>query len=89
MSVHVFDLHDWDPEQLSIFDIEQPKISGDKNIVKTVAVDIRSVGARKRVSDAVDTINNRYGEFVVTPAAMMDMSGEILDRIAFGQVRDL
>lgn len=89
MSVHVFDLHDWDPEQLSIFDIEQPKMSSDKNIVKTVAVDIRSVGARKRVSDAVDNINNRYGEFVVTPAAMMDMSGEILDRIAFGQVKDM
>ena len=88
MSVHVFDLHDWEPEQLSIFDIKQNEISNKKQGIKTVATDIRSVGSRKRVSDAVDAINNRYGEFVVTPASMMDMSGEILDRIAFGQVRD-
>lgn len=25
----------------------------------------------------------RYGEFVITPGTMMDMKGEILDRIAF------
>jgi DNA polymerase-4 len=89
MSVHVFELRDWDPEQLSIFDIEKKEIGNKKYGVTTVATDIRSVGARKRVSDAVDAINNRYGEFVLTPAAMMDMSGEILDRIAFGQVKDM
>jgi DNA polymerase-4 len=89
MSVHVFELRDWDPEQLSIFDIEKKEIGNKKYRVTTVATDIRSVGARKRVSDAVDAINNRYGEFVLTPAAMMDMSGEILDRIAFGQVKDM
>lgn len=89
MSVHVFDLHDWEPEQLTIFDIEKPLDKHPKRRLQTVDVNIRSVGARKRVSDAVDAINNRYGEFVVTPASMMDMSGEILDRIAFGQVRDI
>ena len=45
--------------------------------------------ARRRLSDALDDVNNRYGEFLLTPAAMMDMQGEILDRIAFGSVRDL
>ncbi len=91
MSVHVFELRDWDPEQLTIFDIEKPveADSGTKHRLQTVATGIRSVGSRKRVSDAVDAINNRYGEFVVTPAAMMDMSSEILDRIAFGQVKDM
>ena len=89
MSVHVFDLHDWEPEQLSIFDSKKHEISNKKYGMETVATDIRSVGARKRVSDAVDAVNNRYGEFVVTPATMLDMKGEILDRIAFGQVRDL
>lgn len=91
MSVHVFELRDWDPEQLTIFDIEKPVEANlaPKHRLQTVATDIRSVGARKRVSDAVDAINNRYGEFVLTPAAMMDMSGEILDRIAFGQVKDM
>lgn len=47
------------------------------------------VSADHRVTDAIDHINNRYGEFVVTPAAMMDMRGEILDRVAFGSVRDV
>lgn len=48
----------------------------------------RSFGADRHISDAVDKINDRYGEFVITPALMMDMQGEILDRIAFGSVRD-
>jgi len=31
----------------------------------------------------MDAVNTRYGEFVITPGTMMDMKGEILDRIAF------
>lgn len=89
MSVTVFNLRDWDPEQLSIFDVPESKVEGQKSKINVVATNIRSQGARKRTSDAVDAINNRYGEFVVTPAMMMDMSGTILDRIAFGQVRDM
>lgn len=49
----------------------------------------RSFAAERHLSDAVDEINNRYGEFVITPGTMMDMRGEILDRIAFGNVRDM
>lgn len=41
------------------------------------------------VSDALDKINDKYGEFVVTPATMMGMSKTILDRIAFGSVKEL
>ena len=89
IAVTVFELQDWDPVQLSIFDAEESKVEGRKSKVATIATDIRSMDARKRTSDAVDSINNRYGEFVVTPAMMMDMSGTILDRIAFGQVRDM
>ncbi len=51
--------------------------------------DERSFRAERHVSDAIDEINNRYGEFVITPASMMDMHGEILDRVAFGNVRDV
>ncbi len=96
MSVHVFGLQPWDPEQLSIFDTVQGRTlyskelgAGGKEKVQIIAADLRSAGARKRVSDAVDAINNRYGEFVITPAMMLDMQGTILDRIAFGQVKDL
>lgn len=55
----------------------------------SLLLDERNFAAERRVSDAVDEINNRYGEFVITPAMMMDMSGEILDRVAFGSVRDV
>jgi DNA polymerase-4 len=41
------------------------------------------------VSDAMDKINDRWGEFVITPALMMDMDDIILDRIAFGGVKEL
>ena len=51
--------------------------------------DARGYLAAKRVSDALDIVNNRYGEYVVAPATMMGMKGEVLDRIAFGNVRDL
>ena len=71
MSVTVFDLHDWDPEQLDLFGSE------------------RGYLAARRISDALDAVNNRYGEFVVTPANMMFMNKVVLDRIAFGNVRDM
>lgn len=41
------------------------------------------------VSDAADKINDIYGEFTVVPGIMMEMDGVILDRIAFGGVREL
>lgn len=66
MSVNVYDIRDWDPEQLSLLD------------------GIRDLDSGKNLSDAVDSINNRYGEFKITPATMAEMQGTILDRIAFG-----
>jgi DNA polymerase-4 len=47
------------------------------------------VDKRRKVSDACDMINDKYGEFVITPALMMDMDDTILDRIAFGRIREL
>jgi DNA polymerase-4 len=44
---------------------------------------------RRNVSDAVDEMNDRYGEYVVTPALMMGLDKEIVDRIAFGGVKEL
>jgi trehalose-6-phosphate synthase len=41
------------------------------------------------VSDAIDQINDRHGELVITPALMMGMEATILDRIAFGGVKEL
>lgn len=44
---------------------------------------------RRHVSDALDTINDKYGEYVITPALMMGMDDLIVDRIAFGGVKEL
>jgi hypothetical protein len=41
------------------------------------------------VSEAADKINDRWGEFVITPALMMGMDDIILDRISFGGVKEL
>ena len=41
------------------------------------------------VSAAMDPINDRWGEFVITPALMLGMDDIILDRIAFGGVKEL
>jgi DNA polymerase-4 len=43
----------------------------------------------RRVSDAMDAINERWGDFVITPATMLGMEGTILDRISFGGIRDI
>ena len=79
MSITTFDLAPADPEQLNLFDTVQGSTLYSQ----------RSFRAERHISDAVDEINNRYGEFVITPATMMDMNGEILDRIAFGNMRDV
>ncbi len=41
------------------------------------------------LQDAMDEINDRYGEFVVHPALMMNMDELVLDRIAFGGVKEM
>jgi DNA polymerase IV len=43
----------------------------------------------RKVADAADFLNDKYGEFTVVPGTMMDMDTVILDRIAFGGVRDM
>jgi len=44
---------------------------------------------QRKVADAMDQINDKYGEFTVVPGIMMDMDNVILDRIAFGGVKEL
>jgi DNA polymerase-4 len=41
------------------------------------------------VSEAMDKVNDKWGEFVITPALMMGMDDILLDRIAFGGVKEL
>ena len=50
---------------------------------------LSSIKNASRVSEAMDKTNDRWGEFVITPALMMDMDEIILDCIAFGGVKEL
>lgn len=43
----------------------------------------------RKLYDAVDKINDRYGEMVISPALMMGMKDLIIDRIAFGGTKEL
>lgn len=43
----------------------------------------------RKVADTMDQINDKYGEFTIVPGIMMDMDNLILDRIAFGGVKEL
>ena len=41
------------------------------------------------MSDAADQINDKYGEYMVTPALLLGLGDQIIDRIAFGSVKEL
>lgn len=49
------------------------------------------MGEQKKMdlSNAMDAMNDRYGEYIITPALMMGMRDQIVDRVAFGGVKDL
>ena len=76
-------------------------MSGYKKPVRNLAVSVYDLieGAAEQldmffspthaVSDAMDEINDKYGDFVVTPALMMGMESVIIDRISFGGVKEL
>lgn len=47
------------------------------------------VSKQRKTADAMDSINDKYGEFSVVPALMMGMGDTVIDRIAFGGVKEL
>ena len=44
---------------------------------------------KRRLVRAVDKVNTRWGNFVITPARMVGTGGVVHDRIAFGGVKEL
>jgi DNA polymerase-4 len=76
-------------------------MSGYKKRVRNVAVSVYDLipntdeqlemfaSPTHAMSEAMDEINNKWGEFVITPALMMGMDDIILDRIVFGGVKEL
>ncbi|MFC1700462.1 hypothetical protein ACFLZ4_02380 [Patescibacteria group bacterium] len=47
------------------------------------------IGKKERLNEAVDTINNKWGDYAITPAMLLDAKEYIQDRIAFGGVKEL
>ncbi|MBU1132971.1 hypothetical protein KKG08_01740, partial [Patescibacteria group bacterium] len=47
------------------------------------------IGKKERLNEAVDKINSRWGNFVITPAKILQAKEYIQDRIAFGGVKEL
>ena len=43
----------------------------------------------RKVSVALDAINDKYGEYVITPGLLLGMKDLVIDRIAFGGVKEL
>jgi DNA polymerase-4 len=44
---------------------------------------------KDNLTKAIDDINHRWGNFVITPATMANMENHVHDRISFGNVRGL
>jgi nucleotidyltransferase/DNA polymerase involved in DNA repair len=49
----------------------------------------QNVVRKEALTKTVDTINGRFGNFTVAPARMVLEKGKVLDRIAFGAVKEL
>lgn len=60
-----------------------PSDPQQQNIFQGTRLDSHSI------ADASDEINDRFGEFTLIPGTMTGMEGLILDRIAFGSVKNM
>lgn len=47
------------------------------------------IDKKKRLNKALDLINDRWGDFVITPAELLKAKDYVHDRIAFGGVKEL
>jgi len=48
-----------------------------------------NIQKKKLLTDALDDISERWGDFVITPAMMLNTKDLVKDRISFGGVREL
>lgn len=49
----------------------------------------QSIDKKDRLAKAIDKINHRYGQFVITPAMMLQTGDLVPDRISFGGVKEI
>jgi DNA polymerase-4 len=62
------------------------------NLLKSSALQLEmfsDVEKKKKLVTSIDKVNERWGDFVVTPAKMLSAKEDVPDRIAFGNVKEL
>jgi DNA polymerase-4 len=96
-----FDLPVYTTREVYIKALRLLNSSGYKKTVRNLAVSVYDLipstseqlelfaSPTHKVAEALDKINDRWGEFVVIPALMMGMGDIILDRISFGGIKEL
>lgn len=67
---------------VSVFNLE--KLAGEQLDIFT-----GSLNKKLQLSKALDDINDRFGEFIITPVLMMGLDKIIIDRVVFGGVKEL
>lgn len=67
---------------VSVFHLE--KLQGEQLDIFT-----GSLNRKLALSKALDEVNDRYGEYIITPALMLGLDKIIIDRVAFGGVKEL
>lgn len=55
------------------YSFDQPALFGNESLRK------------KKLVEAVDRLNDKYGEYIITPALMLGLRDKVIDRIAFGR----
>lgn len=62
------------------------------NLIKSISSQLElfeDVEKKEKLVNTIDMINERWGDFVVTPARMLRIGDAVPDRIAFGGVKEL
>lgn len=59
----------------------------NKDVVQTSLFD--DLPKKERLAESIDKINERWGDFVITPAKLLNSEKYVVDRISFGGVREL
>ena len=71
----------------------QPVNYKPQKVVYDVAVSsidmFENVQKKYNLASALDKINDRWGEYVITPAKMLGMANKVIDRISFGGIKEL
>ena len=44
---------------------------------------------KRRLTDTIDRANERWGDFTITPALMLGLHGQVIDRISFGSIKEI